>query len=66
MPQQPYVDPQDLQFGQAAAEKQEKLDEHLESGDADELIEAEEHERHQQGTEPELRAGNKAPPPDVG
>jgi hypothetical protein len=61
MTEQPYADPSDLQFGKAAAEKEETLDELIDQGESLESVEAEERERRQKGLETTPRAGNKAP-----
>ncbi len=61
MTERPYVDPPDLQFGKAAAEKDETLDELIERGESPERIEAEEGERRARGADTTPRAGNKAP-----
>lgn len=53
-PEKPYADPQDLQFGKAAAEKEREVDEAAEEGDADRLGEDSE------AVSP--RPGNKAEP----
>jgi hypothetical protein len=62
MTEQPYADPADLQFGKAAAEKEDTLDQRVERGESPERLEAEDHERHRKGIETTPRAGNKAPP----
>jgi hypothetical protein len=59
MADQPYADPQDLQFGKIAAQKEETLDELLEEGMAPERIEAAD-ERQNAVVEP--RPGGKAEP----
>jgi len=64
MPEQPYADPQDLQFGKAAAEKEEELDELLEQGESLEQVTVDEETQRQHGALTEPRAGNKAPLPE--
>jgi hypothetical protein len=61
-PGESYVDPQDLQFGQAAAEKEAALDAMLEQGVPLERVEAQEEELRSAGQMATPRAGNKAKP----
>ena len=61
MPDKPYADPQDLQFGKAAKEKEETLDARRERGVPDERI-LEEEDRQAGGAATDPRAGNKARP----
>jgi hypothetical protein len=57
-----YVDPQDLQFSKAAAEKEETLDTLLHQGVTLQELDQKEEELRQNGELAEPRAGNKAPP----
>jgi hypothetical protein len=61
MPDQPYVDPPDLQFGKAAKEKADTLDALLDSGESPEEIVEVEEEVGERGQATVPRAGNKAP-----
>jgi hypothetical protein len=62
MPDKPYADPQDLQFGKAAKEKEETLDARRERGESEEHIVEEEQARQRAGAVTEPRPGNKARP----
>jgi hypothetical protein len=61
-PGESYVDPQDLQFGQAAAEKEDTLDAMLEQGVSLDRVEAAEEELRSAGQVSTPRAGSKAKP----
>lgn len=56
-----YADPQDLQFGAAAAEKEQTIDEMLEHGMSAQQIEGMEEQLPESGNANTPRAGNKAP-----
>ncbi len=56
-----YADPQDLQFGAAAAEKEQTIDEMLKHGMSAQQIEGMEEQLPQTGNANTPRAGNKAP-----
>ena len=56
-----YADPQDLQFGAAAAEKEETVDEMLKHGMSTQKIEEMEEQLPRTGDANAPRAGNKAP-----
>ena len=56
-----YADPQDLQFGAAAAEKEQTIDEMLKHGMSAQQIEGMEQQLPQTGNANTPRAGNKAP-----
>jgi hypothetical protein len=57
-----YVDPQDLQFSKAAAEKEETLDVLLDQGVTLQELDEQEEALRQSGELAQPRAGNKAPP----
>lgn len=61
MPDPPYADPSDLQFGTVAEERQDTLDALLDNGESPEKIADVEDELRRRGQTTEPRAGNKAP-----